>query len=203
LVVDRTEIEEQYMEFLDDEIGIASGADSEESRFLVDDAGKADWCLRKLRQVRQRMDKRQAFVEAEIERLQAWQRKQDEPDVRAVSYFEYQLRNYFEQLREAGVLGKRKNYRLPNGTLAARKAAAKLERDEAQLLAWVKENAPEQVVVTEKVAWGGLKPRVELVELADGWAAVDRATGEMIPGITVAVPEGETFSVTVEGVGST
>jgi hypothetical protein len=199
MAVERLEMEEQYLAFIDEVIRLPSEGD-EEHRFVVDDDAKADWCLRKLRQVRQRMAQREAFVTAEIERLQAWQIKQDAEDLRSESFFEYQLRDYFERLRAAGALGRRKSYKLPNGTLAVRKAAAKVERDETKLLEWVKANAPDHAVVTERVAWGDLKPRVELVELADGWAAIDRATGEMIPGITVVAPEGETFNVKTEEV---
>lgn len=190
------QIEEQYMEALDGEMGVS--VDSEEPRFVVDDDSKADWCLRKLRQARQRMTQRQAFVESEIERLQEWKTQQDADDLRSEGFFEHQLRNYFEELRDAGALGKRKSYKLPHGTLSVRKAAAKLDRDEAKLLEWAKANAPEHIVTTEKVVWANLKPRVGLVELADGWAAVDAQTGELIPGITVASPEGEAFSAKVE-----
>jgi hypothetical protein len=197
MAVERLELEEQYLAFIDEVIRLPSEGD-EEHRFVVDDDAKADWCLRKLRQVRQRMAQREAFVTAEIERLHDWRAKQDAEDLRSENFFEYQLRDYFERLREAGALGKRKSYKLPNGVLQVRKVGARLDRDEAKLLEWAKANAPDHVVVTEKVAWGGLKPRVELVELADGWAAVDRATGEMIPGIVVALPDGETFSVRTE-----
>lgn len=200
MAVERLDLEEQYLEFVDAEMGVPVEADGAQLRFVVDDDSKADWCLRKLRQVRERLAKRDAFVAAEVARLRAWRDKQDAEDQRSMAYFEYQLRMYFEELREAGALGKRKSYKLPNGVLQVRKAAAKVERDETKLLEWVKANAPEHVVVTERAAWGDLKPRVAVVEVADGWAAVDTHTGEMIPGITVAVPEGETFSVKTEEV---
>lgn len=199
MAVERLELEEQYLAFIDEVIRLPSEGD-EEHRFVVDDDAKADWCLRKLRQVRQRMAQREAFVTAEIERLHDWRAKQDAEDLRSESFFEHQLRDYFERLREAGALGKRKSYRLPNGVLQARKAAAKLDRDDEKLLKWAKANAPELVVVTEKVAWGDLKPRTKLVELPDGWAAADIVTGEIVPGITVVAPESEAFSVKTEEV---
>jgi hypothetical protein len=161
--------------------------------FAVTDDSKADWCLRKIQQARQNIAKRADFVDNETLRLRNWQEAENKRDQDTISFMESQLAGYFEQLRESGALGKRKSYNLPHGTLATRKAAAKLSVDKPTLLAWLKANNPQYIVVKEEPAWGDFKKEVSVVGstvIANGGLVVD--------GVTVEEPEGETFAAKTE-----
>lgn len=183
---------EEYLQYLDEEMG--GGVETPDGgTFTVTDDAAADWCCRKIDAARRRMAQRAAFVEAEIERLTNWQKAQDKRDQSTIDYMTGLLRPYFDRLRESGALGKSKSYKLPHGTLQARASGPKWARqDPAALLEWAKPLG--LVRVKEEPAWSDIAKRLVAGE-RPGDPAVDGETGEIVPGVVLEVPAGETFTV--------
>jgi len=159
----------------------------------ITDDSTADWALRRIAWHQQQIERRKQFVQREIERLQAYLQAETERHERSIRFFESHLRAYFEQLRQQGLLGDRKTYRLPHGALQMRAKSPKFERDDKQLLEWARQHG--LVRVSEAPDWSTIKERLAVT---DSMVVVDRETGEVVPGVIVAEPAGETFSVKVE-----
>lgn len=159
----------------------------------IEDDSQADWALRRIAWHQQQIERRKQFVQREIERLQNYLEVETERHERSIRFFEAHLRAYFERLRAEGALGNRKTYRLPHGALQVRASGPKFERNDEQLLPWAK--AVGLVRIKEQPDWSAIKERLHVT---DSLAVVDRETGEVVPGVVVVEPAGETFSVKVE-----
>jgi len=175
---------------IDESVGANIAGD--ESWRITDDS-TADWALRRIAWHTAQIVRRREFVQREIERLQAYLQAETERHERSIRFFESHLRAYFEQLRQQGLLGDRKTYRLPHGALQVRASGPKFERDNKQLLEWAHQHG--LVRVSEAPDWSTIKERLAVT---DSLAVVDRETGEVVPGVIVVEPAGETFSVKVE-----
>lgn len=178
-------IAEDYLRYVEEQM------ETQDEGFRIDSDDKAEWAVRKIRQAQLAIEKRRQFVQAEIERLQAWQQMMDERDQATINRMTGLLQPYFEALRPS--LGKRKSYRLPSGVLQVRASGPKFERNDEQLLPWAK--AVGLVRIKEQPDWSAIKDRLHVT---DSLAVVDRETGEVVPGVVVVEPAGETFSVKVE-----
>jgi len=176
---------EEYLEYLDSQV------EAEQEGFVIDNDDKADWALRKIAQAEKRIQERAEFVETEMAKLQAWQSQQDAQDKRTIEFMTGLLKIYFGKLRESGTLGKKKSYKLPNGTLAVRKKQPKLAYDADAFIAWASKEAPEYVATILQPRWGEFKKRIKVI----GRDVVDTETGETIKFVTVEEPESESFSV--------
>ena|SRR5690606_5421508 len=175
-----------------DEAAGSNVAAGDESWRITDDS-TADWALRRIAWHQAQIERRREFVQREMERLQAYLQAETERHERSIRFFESHLRAYFELLRAEGALGNRKTYRLPHGALQMRASGPKFERDDKQLLEWARQHG--LVRVSEAPDWSAIKERLAVT---DSLAVVDRETGEVVPGVIVVEPAGETFSVKVE-----
>lgn len=180
-------IAEDYLRYVEEQM------EAQDEGFRIDSDDKAEWAVRKIRQAQLAIEKRRQFVQREIERLQAYLQAETERHERSIRFFEAHLRAYFERLRAEGALGNRKTYRLPHGALQVRASGPKFERNDEQLLPWAK--AVGLVRIKEQPDWPAIKGRLHVT---DSLAVVDRETGEVVPGVIVVEPAGETFSVKVE-----
>jgi hypothetical protein len=172
-------------------------------RCVVDDDHTADWALRTLGQVEARKRQRAAFVAAEIERLKAWQAREDHQDECFATYLTAPLRPYDDQLKAEGKVSARcKGYRLPHGALTTRQAPLEWEVDEATLLAWAEATHPELVRVTKAPVWNVIKPKLMPARHAPRAEAtmevIDTRTGEVllvpVPGVRVKRGPREVFT---------
>src|SRR5690606_12605605 len=128
----------------------------------ITDDSTADWALRRIAWHQQQIERRKQFVQREIERLQAYLQAETERHERSIRFFESHLRAYFEQLRQQGLLGDRKTYRLPHGTLQMRAKSPKFERDDKQLLEWARQHG--LVRVSEAPDWSAIKERLAVTD---------------------------------------
>jgi len=181
-------VAEDYLRYVEEQM------EAHDDGFKIDDDNKAEWAVRKIRQARENIERRKAFVQAEIERLQAWQQMMDERDQATIDRMTGLLQPYFEALRPS--LGKRKSYSLPSGVLQVRTAQVSYARDEEQLLPYARQIG--LVKVKESVDWAELKKRLKPAGERPGDPVVDAETGEIVPGVTVQEPEREVFSVKVD-----
>src|SRR5690606_29158508 len=181
-------IAEDYLRYVEEQM------EAHDDGFKIDNDDKAEWAVRKIRQAQLAIEKRRQFVQAEIERLQAWQQMMDERDQATIDRMTGLLQPYFEALRPA--LGRRKSYSLPSGTLQVRTAQVSYARDEEQLLPYARQIG--LVKVKETPDWAEIKKRLQPAGETPGAPVVDTETGEIVPGVTVQEPEREVFSVKVE-----
>ena len=152
-------------------------------RFTVDNDMKAEWVLSKIRRIR-------ADQKKETDELaRQMQFYQDQMDLIAkqadddVSFFESMLIPYFAERMDGGFTKSTKtqtSYKLPTGKLVLKKQEPEYERANEVLLAWVKENRPDCVKVTEAPDWAKLKKDLTV----NGVTAVTK-DGEIVPGVTV------------------
>ena len=156
-----------------------------EERFVVTDDKSADWCIRKIIEEDQ-----------ELERLNAWYDRQkkaakEQHDFR-VAYFTGLLEDYFRDVPAKETKTQRK-YSLPSGDMVQTKDKADFSvEDEAKLLKWCEDNDPDLVKVVTSPKWGDLKKRLESVE----GMIVDHDTGLFVDGVKIETKPGE-FKVKV------
>ncbi|MFA7175280.1 MAG: host-nuclease inhibitor Gam family protein [Kiritimatiellia bacterium] len=183
------ELQDDYQQYNDEQ--------HQDTRFRVSDDSGAEWALRKIAQYKAETQQRAAFVDAEMERMSAWQKHRDEQDKAQIEHFEALLNGYYNALSDAGKLGKKKFYSLPSGKFGTRHAAPSYKRDDKALLAWANDNAPEVVESVPKLIWTELKDRLKITE---DMKAIDTVTGCIVDGVQVAEPERDVFSVsTIDG----
>jgi Bacteriophage Mu Gam like protein len=182
--------EEQYEQDMDATQLERPGPDAPDSTaFVIENDSQADWALRKLGALQSDDAEREAFVTAELARLEQWEQQQTLKSQRAQEYFTSLLRAYYARLRQAGKVNARnKTYSLPHGKLSMRTHEPQWLRDAPALLAWADELG--LVLIKKELDWPALKARL----IPDGTGAIDAQTGEVIPGLTLARAPGETFA---------
>lgn len=154
--------------------------------FRVTDDKSAEWCIRKIREAQ---DEKQRWRDYYAEQ----QRKIDQEADGTISYFEALLADYFDMVPHKRTKTQ-ESYQLPGGKLVRKQQAPEYQRDEAALLPWLKQNAPELVKVTETPDWAALKK--QLVIAPDG-ETVAMEDGEIVPGVK-AVQRPEVFKIEIK-----
>jgi hypothetical protein len=162
--------------------------------FDVDNDMKAEWCLRKIRQIRADQKKEKEEL---ARQMRFYQDQMDMIDKEAdddAAFFEGLLRGYFASRVDDGFTKSTKTkttYKLPSGNLILKKQAPEYERKDEELLPWLKQNRPELVNVTESANWAELKKTVKI----NGDTVVTE-DGEVVPGVKVTERE-DKFEVEV------
>jgi phage host-nuclease inhibitor protein Gam len=173
---------ERYAEYLDSQY-----SDGEVQEFTVDDMGKADWALRKLRELKQEKERNEEFAQKEKERIDEWLERENGKIDQSIQYFEGHLAAYLNRLRQDNP--KLKSISLPNGRIGFRKRPAKWTYNDEVLLDGLKANGRTDLIRNkEMVDKQSLKKSVKVV---DG-RVVDLTTGWIVEGVTVE-EAGETF----------
>lgn len=132
-------------------------------------------------------------LQARVDALTLWANSEVERLTNQLTGLQGHL-EYFARLRHTAGAGK--TCALPGCTVRLRKAEPKVaERDDAQLLAFIKANGLE-TCIKESPAWAEFKKLCAVTE--DG--VIYKGTGEMVPGIRVEPPQSDlTCSITVSG----
>lgn len=151
--------------------------------FRVTDDKSAEWCIRKIREAQAEKQRWRDYYAEQ-------QRKIDQEADGTISYFEALLADYFDSVPHKRTKTQ-ESYQLPGGKLVRKQQAPEYLRDEAALLPWLKQNAPELVKVTETPDWATLRKR--LIIAPDG-ETVATEDGEIVPGVK-AVQRPEVFRV--------
>jgi len=160
----------------------------QKERFRVKDKEQAEWCLRQISRLMREQEEIESTAQAEIEKITAWKNDQTESIQKSISFFEYLLIEYHQQILKENP--KAKTIKLPSGKLEARKAQPEFQRDVETMLPWVEQNRPEYIVVKKDINWAGLK---KILEYRNG-TGIDPDTGEVVPGLTV-IDRGTVFRV--------
>ena len=138
---------------------------------------QANWCLEKISEARAEIIAAQEFYEAKKKQLDQWLENTIAPYNRDCEHFQALLAGYAE---EALTGKKKRTISLPGGKCGFRKVPAKIDRDDAALLAFAESRAPEFVKTKKSVDWAALKKTCK----SDGDHMVT-ADGEIVPGVTV------------------
>ena len=154
--------------------------------FRVTDDKSAEWCIRKIREAQAEKQRWRDYYAEQ-------QRKIDQEADGTIGYFEALLADYFDTVPHKRTKTQ-ESYQLPGGKLVRKQQAPEYQRDDASLLPWLKQNAPELVKVTETPDWATLRKR--LIIAPDG-ETVATEDGEIIPGIK-AIQRPEVFKIEIK-----
>jgi hypothetical protein len=180
--------EERFQEFIDEQLQ----PEEKQDGWQIKTDDEANWALRKIKQAKDALVKKEEFAKREIERIQTWLDAEKESAGKDVSFFETALYGYFRALQAEGALGNKKSLKLPHGTLQMRKKQAKLERDDNKLIEVARPLG--LVKVKESLDWAEFKKRL----IIDGYKVIDKESGEVLDAIRVVEPECDEFSVKVD-----
>lgn len=163
--------------------------DEHMSAFEVTDDQTAEWCLSKIREADAEMQKWADHYNGLMQKI-------TEAHDRTVSRMQMYLRQYLRKMESQNLVKSTKtktSYALPSGTLTIKKASWKYERDEAALVDWMTENAPDLIKtqIVRKPDWASLKK--ETTTMSDG-SVVLTETGEVVGGVVAIMGEDE-FSI--------
>lgn len=147
----------------------------------VDNDTEANWCLRQLAELEERLAARANFVQLEMARLQQWLSKQRKADAKKAAFLYGLLKTYAASLQMAGKLLAGETYALPYGTLALKQQTPRLVTDEPALLVWAQAERPDLVLHNTSIDWN----RLRLDLRVDGNKVIDVSTGNAIDGLKV------------------
>ncbi len=164
--------------------------------FVIDDDKKANWALKKIKEETAEHDRLMAIITAEREELDKKAAALDTRLANNTSFLKGQLYAYFETV-DRKATKTQETYKLLDGTLVYKKPSVSIAKpeDEARLIAYLEENAPEMVKTEKTAAWGDFKKGLTLTD--DGMI-VDQGTGEVLEFLTTQETAGK-FDVKVEG----
>lgn len=159
---------------------LGQGFEQTES-FLIDCDEKANWALRKIRHLKDKMKKNEEFAKSEIERIQQWLEKENGSLQNSIQFFEQKLTEYAESLRKQDPKFKRLS--LPNGKVSFRKQQPKwIIHNEDELVEKLQDmNRDDLLIVKQSVSLRAIKNGFAVI---DG-RVVDPDTGEVIEGIEI------------------
>lgn len=163
-------------------------------RFEVDNDMKAEWVLDKIRKTRKEKDRQIAELQRQMnfykDQMEVVTRRAEEEE----AFFTSMLMPYFAERKDNGFTKATKtqiSYKLPTGKMVIKHQNPIYDRNNAELLPWLKQNRPEFVKVEESPNWAELKKTVRIV--GDGVVTAD---GEIVPGVKVTEQE-DMFEVEV------
>ena len=155
---------------------------SELEHFKVEDDQTAEWCLTQIRNAQKEKQKWKEFYDDRY-------RKVCEACDLTIANMESLLQTYFENVPHK-VTPTQENYTLPSGKLVFKRQEAEFEKDEDQVIGWLKQNNGEAYIKTkESLDWGNLKKTLTVTG-----ETVSDENGEIIPGIK-AIERPDIFKV--------
>lgn len=161
-----------------------------EDRFRIDDDHKAEWAVRLIADERAEAERLNAVRQQMIADYTEQIRRENERLERRTSALTALLMDYFETVPHKGTKTQ-ESYQLPSGKLMRKYPAAKIERDDAAMIAWLRSNDLERFIkVKESPAWDELKK--SSVSFDSDGCAIYTPTGEIMEGVA-AVPQEPVF----------
>jgi len=156
-----------------------------EEGFKIDSDSLAEWALNKIKDAEAERDRLNAVSSEKI----AFYTNNIEDNNRRceheTSFLKGCLRAYFESVPHKETKTQ-ETYKLPSGTLTWKKPKMDYERNDEELLKYMKETHPEFVVTKESIDWAEFKKNIAVI---DG-TAVDTENGVVIMAITPIVKDG-------------
>lgn len=156
-------------------------------RFEVNDDESANWCVRRIAEIRAERARQEANFDREIARYQARREAAVKQSERDEEYFCGLLARYMERLSDAGALRRTKSggasYRLPDGRVRLTPPREKFTRDADRLLRTLNEAGRADLIrVKYEPDWISIRARLRY-DSASGAVLledVDPQTGEVM-----------------------
>lgn len=124
--------------------------------FRVEDDQTAEWCMEQIRNAKEEKEKWKAFYADRLEKV-------NETCDLTIANMEAMLQSYFETVPHK-VTKTQENYALPSGKLVIKKQEPVYERDDEEVISWLKENGGERFIkVKETLDWAELKGTLNVV----------------------------------------
>lgn len=162
--------------------------------FRVTDDAQAAWAFRKLRSARARISETNRVADGEIERIDQWRDRTNEPLLRDVNYFEGLLTAYAEGQRAEG----RKSVDTPYGVVRSRTVAPTVAAENEQdFFEWARVHRPSWIRIKESLDLKAIKDETEVEFTETLGPVVITGDGEIVPGL-VGKPGRVSFTVEVE-----
>lgn len=170
--------------------------EQEDKSFRIDNDHAAEWAVRKITEYTAEANRLNAVRKAMIADYQMQIEEENARLEKRTGRLKAMLMDYFDTV-EKKASKTREVYRLPSARLVRKFPAAKVERDNARMLMWLRGNGMHSFIKrTEEPMWAAIKE--EGVEFDADGNAVFLPTGEIIDGV-VAVPQESVFSVELGG----
>lgn len=152
-----------------------------EPAFSIDSDDKAEWAIRRIAEIRAESERLITVSEHYIEFYRDKITDARERCAARCDGLIAMLQSYFDSVPHKATKTQQ-TYALPSGRLTLKIQQPKIERDDAVLTNWLRENRPEFIEVKETPKWGDFKKTVQLT-------GTDYVTedGEIVPGITVTL----------------
>ena len=133
----QNELDELHEGF--DELG---GLEERKRGFEIKDLGSANWCFRKLKATKEKMEENKALIETEKQRLEMWLTLENKKLKEDLTFFESVIKQYFLCERE-----KNSKFKLstPYGKISTRKSE-KWEYDDKQAIESLKEVGMKELI---------------------------------------------------------
>ena len=153
----------------------------ETEHFVIEDDQQAEWAMEQIRNAQEEKAKWKQFYEDRYHKV-------EETCDLTIANMESMLQRYFENVPHK-VTKTQENYALPSGKLVFKKQEPEYQRDDTEVIEWLKKNGGEKFVkVKEALDWTSLKKTITVV----GESVADE-DGQIMP-ITV-VPREDVFKV--------
>lgn len=169
----------------------------DKERFKVNDDHKANWALKKIRELKEVKQKKEEFAQKEIDEVKSWLADETSKLDDKISYFEGLLTQYALELKAQDKKLKTKS--LPAGKLQFRKQVPKWKYDKDKLLKSVQDAGLKELIKVKKsVDKRKLKQKIEVISSpkSNVCIAMVADTGEILEGIEV-VERDEKFKIKV------
>lgn len=161
-------------------------------RFVVDDQNKANWALRKIKEMQKEIDEAEEFVQEETRRNNEWLKSIKSNKQADIDHFTNLLMGYAVTLSKDDP--KFKSLNLPSGRFGFRKQQPKWEYDNEKAVESLKRAGLSDFIrVKEEPNKADIKRGFHVTN----GQAVNPDTGEIIEGITVTEQE-DSFNVVVD-----
>lgn len=147
-------------------------SEQQQIQWHITDDRSAEWAISQIRQANDDTAKWEAHFASQLEKIKASNQE-------TIDFMTAQLEAYFDSVPHKATKTQ-ESYQLPSAKLVRKQQAPEYVKDDAALVAYLKQAAPECVETVEKPRWGEYKKRCSIV---DG-AVVDMETGEVVEGVT-------------------
>lgn len=175
---------------LDDVLDTYEQDEEKAQGWSIQNDSAADWAVRKIHAEREELERLEKIARAEVDRIAETIAAARLRYKGRTAFLTSKLREYFGHVPHKETKTTEK-YQLLSGALVYTKPAKTYDKDDAALLAFLKESGrTEFIKTTEAPAWGEYKKRLEIV----GDHAVDTETGEIVECVRV-VEKPEAFDV--------
>lgn len=167
---------------------------AEREPFVVDNDMKAEWCMNKIRKIREEQKRETDELWRQMRFYQDQMEIIEQKANSDAAFFENMLHGYFIRREEDGFTKSTKTqtaYKLPSGKLVLKKQQPEYERNDGEVIAWLKQNGGKFIKTKESLDWSELKKTVTV-----NGESVVTSDGEVIPGVKVIERE-DVFEVEV------